>query len=132
MTERFSPEYKAFILSDDASVLQKGHEWNLGDWFVHRETESIGLLAIKPDDKILFVKKEAISWLPTLTDLLDMIEEAGWHWERHGPALLAARCLGYHEDTDEYEYETIREDIQGEDTILAAAKLAVRVLEGKE
>jgi len=70
-------------------------------------------------------------WLPSLHDLLRIIEGAGWHWEKHGPALVAARCLGYHEDTDEHEYQTIREDID-DDLMLAAAKLAARAVEATD
>lgn len=124
MTDRFSNDYIKFILSDE--VLQRGHVWGNGDWFVHRETKQIGLLAMDPDDEIMFVKEEAIDWLPTLSDLLGMIEGAGCKYR-----LGSSGGGGYIAVAVKDEPKTPIYSARAEDEQLAAAKLAVRAVEEK-
>lgn len=162
MTERFSPEYIAFILSDEAKVLQRQWEPSIGDIFIIRDgdgarflvvdsyepkhphkrwaIESVYLSVYGPDDGDLLVHKERVSsatvWLPTLTDSLDMIEEAGWRISR-GSQYLVQEKMWYWLRAGRIGHATIEigpNTVEsGERSwILAAAKLAVRVLEGKE
>lgn len=148
MTDRFSPEYIKFILSDEASVLQERWKVNIGNWFCTSDGASLWLVTAvfregieafntsrsfswpyQPDE---FGKDELaeVQWLPSLTDLLDMIEEAGYWW---------STSLDY--DGDDRWYTISAGSIEAggyiendhEDRMAAAATLAVRVLEeGKE
>lgn len=160
-TDQFSQEYIAFILSDEAKGLQgKWQELGVGsgqavigtnvsNWYalglVHRHMT----LSTEGDVLSGWAVSEVLSgylhwhcnkekriwenwaWLPALWDPLQIIERAGYHWERQGTALLACREVGYHADTDEIEWEVLREDIHG-DLMLAAAKLAVRAITNRE
>ena len=145
MTERFSPEYKAFILSDEAKVLQgqwKKRGVQIGDWVDARgfgqdavgviyasgglsdDHWAVGLPELstgRPDIHIHWLR-----WLPTLTDSLDMIEEAGWEWARSPGIWHAWKPTPVQGTAETWVSVNDTEDI------LAAAKLAVRVLKVKE
>ena len=156
MTERFSPEYIAFILSDEAKGLQKQWEPAVCDWCLAGNTvaaEGLGYVArwqvaddngshrttwvvvVTPDSGIGYIGggsqeliRQGFVWLPTLTDSLDMIEEAGFWW---------STGLDYDYDGDDRWYNISAGSIEAggrmenddEDRMLVAAKLAVRVLE---
>ena len=138
MTERFSPAYIAFILSDEAKVLQ-GHLPREGEgvWFIQRWLVEVGpsdwsephVLGEDDTSYILdYEDYEDLEYvvLPTLTDLLGMIEEAGW---RVG---LDDTDVGY--SFCSYKVSKSVGPIvfsQEGERLLAAAKLAVRVLEGR-
>ena len=146
MTERFSPEYIAFILSDEAKVLQG--QWKepvIGDWALVFPKSTLGgvtglvvrmgvgqwrhtTLRFGDGCEGDFNHRVQLCWLPTLTDSLDMIEEAGYWWS-----------TGLDYDGDDKWYTISAGSIEDEgyiendhkDRMLAAAKLAVRVLEEK-
>lgn len=139
---RFSPEYIKFIFSDEASVLQEQWKPRLGDWVLWGQ--HLGLVTFVPSGTFVPVtgtkylrvkfpnqratskKSEDLSWLPTLSDLLDMIEEAGWDWMRS----VSGEWSAWDDRTNIPKLHNVYE--RG-DRLLAAAKLAVRVLEeGKE
>jgi hypothetical protein len=115
MTDQFSPEYIAYILSDEAKGLQR--LWNVqpGDWYV-RPTESVPELVT---GMILSWDFTACIWLPTLWQLLQIIERAGWGWIRD----KQGRWTGYRP-----KHVAIR--VSGSEDMLAAAKLAVRAIGG--
>ena len=139
MTERFSPEYIKFILSDEAKVLQEGHEIAVGEYrvltahfkddrpWIVTSGSGIGLTVqgVCADGSTLgcLYAQERSRWLPTLTDLLGMIKGK------------TSDDIGIHYDPPLDEWYAIKGgDIIAveKDKELAAAKLAVRVLEGKE
>ena len=142
MTERFSPEYIAFILSDEASVLQQ--QWKKrgvrkGDWAWDAGTETGKVRLVTSIDththsgSLDFVLDGVakrwtaeVDWLPTLTDLLGMIEEADWEWSRNPEAWHAWKPTPVRGTAEKWA------SIKDTEDILAAATLAVRVLEGKE
>ena len=141
MTERFSPEYKAFILSDEAKVLQEELRFERGARVIITSTEPINELGILIERefggdqwRIFIPRVGRIAWwvtssllrFPSLTDLLGMIEERveGWSMSHSKDY---PKGFAYQYST---EYGVI--EINGSDNLLlAAAKLAVRVLEGK-
>ena len=69
MTEQFSPECIEYLLSDD--VLQRLWVPGAGDWAWNREISAMHLLRDE------FDKCETDVWLPTLYQLLQVIEGAG-------------------------------------------------------
>ena len=69
---------------------------------------------------------ENLKWLPSLSDLLGMIEETGWEWQRRSNHQWKVYKKGEPLNCMILDAELVGGDI------LAAAKLAVRVLEGKD
>jgi hypothetical protein len=182
MTDQFTPEYKAFVCSDEAKGLQKEWEPKVGDWCwnlshgqkqVDAEYYQLNKLYLVTDydlgnrddeyeenwgsqwvlhapteqgptwiDKTITDQREITDnfvWLPTLWQLLQIIEGAGWEWHRTAAdlemnannqivvkefALLAMRTGA--------DGTVMREVETGGDTMLAAARLAVRAIGGEK
>ena len=144
MTElQFTPGYIAYILSDEAKVLQAGHELKCWDFFVWDGVIYVvtgvgcdGIYAAKADGRgkasWLNVEEDLSGrelWLPTLFQLIGVIEGAGWWW-RIRVALRGDK---------KYEMAAAKPGVSGfrvrhtieSDLLLAAAQLAVRAVEGK-
>ena len=158
MTERFSPEYIKFIL--EASVLQG--QWKEpagGDWCVidvgyqalviEKWYENGRLVLGTVEDWGDHKRNDSqyadeVVWLPTLSDLLDMIiqgvRETEWgDWPKRPAEIILGFDWGSQEwyaDVMGGHANALLEGQHGEeffDAELAAATLAVRVLEeGKE
>ena len=137
MTEQFSQEYIEFMQSDEAKVLQAGHELKCWDFFVWEGEIYVvtglgcdGIYAAKADGRgkaSWLNAEEDLSgrelWLPILSQLIGVIEGAGWEWRR-----FAGLFLGWpHKPPIE---EPVGFD--DKDIMLAAAQLAVRAIGGKE
>lgn len=135
-------EYIELVQSDEAQCLQDGHEIELGEWRVlaegygddrpwfvaeHRGDCNVWGRHAEGSPAGCFYTKERSRWLPGLHQLLQIIEGAGYrvgfstmyegarrvYW-------LSAKCA-----------ESYIDEIES-DLMLAAAKLAVAALEGKE
>ena len=128
MDEQFSQAYKDFMLSDEAKGLQPPNEWSPGDYVywdgdVHLVVatdpgvDSIDLIRLyragNPSWRIRWERRHKWTRLPTLWQLLRIIEGAGWAPE----LILYQLSRGKYESMD--------------DLMLAAAKLAARAGEGK-
>lgn len=132
VTDQFSQEYIDYILSDEAKALQERDGWQLGDWCYDQVTTQV-LLVSHSDGKMY----ASDIWLPTLWDLVRIIEGAGWDWTvmsgwtsndegfyqlQSGKATEACAHT-----RDSYDWHTVESGEQS-DVMLAAAKLAVRAL----
>ena len=151
MSEQFSQEYIDFILSDEAKGLQRV-DLSPGDWvwtghelgivlrpWVGFETGPLAHLTVlrlaKSGWSEESFSRTNLTKLPTLWELLQIIEGAGWDWaaERSTFTLLKTgeprvrrfMTIANYED-DEYH----RAD--DDELMLAAAKLAVRAIGEKD
>ena len=114
-------------------ALQEEWKPRAGDWYSEKWYEEEQLIGTNRHLTHLIANgvNAWAKWLPTLTDLLGMIEEAGWAWEKRLDGTVEAhREIGYHEEYDQYEYESTG-NIYGGGIMRTFAKLAVRVLEGR-
>jgi len=158
MPERFTPEYIDFITESkpiQAHWQKRGvQEWDyiynsyqglhgpgVGVVIGFFEYASIRQPVIRYLDKRTRTTQldDYIFWLPTLSDLLDMLEQAGWSWNAHhipgdesvptrGYALEAMRITDFWaSDYDAQEHSDTESSRE-----LAAARLLERVLAGKE
>jgi len=124
MTEQqFTPEYIEFMRGDEAKVLQQVWKPRWGD-FVHGG----GMVHVRYKDDLEGTHYATESgglaylgyfcWLPTLYDLLRIIEEVEWEWRK-----TAEHLIGYPR-----AHPSKVEFCDDKDLMLAAAKLAVRAL----
>jgi len=156
MTERFSPEYIKFVTESEAiQALWRKRDVRPGDYISLPTTGSIWLITrlvadgwkamcviadIAGEEHLLLADKRVyVRWLPTLSDLLDMLEEAGWSWNAHhipgdegvptwGYTVGAIRITDFWaSDWDAVENSEVESDKE-----LAAARLLARVLEGND
>lgn len=123
MTDQFSPEYKAYLLSDEAKGLQHFWQRKEGDRFAMGK-DYVGLVTHPWKGQ-----HDEATWLPTLWDLTQIIEWAGYSWTmghycEDGPAWYVANAVVSGE-----ELGPLLEAEEWEDVMLAAAKLAVRTIE---
>lgn len=151
MPDQFSSEYVDYILSDEAKALQEKWEPRIRDVFIIRDGGGaqflvVGTLAPEhpfkhwlvdyvylspygPDSGELVTADARISdrtvWLPTLHDLLRIIEGAGWEWSRNPGIWQAWRPTPVRGTADKWA------TIKNTEDLLSAAKLAVRALEVK-
>jgi len=146
MTEQmFSQEYIAYILSDEAKALQGQRPalsfgdrvWILGDasvgivkqvWTSSSRSIRASYDVMAPDlggPTIFEGLREDFAWLPTLFQLIGVIEGAGWEWSRNPGIWQAWKPTAVHGTAS--EWTTIRDT----EDMLAAAQLAVRSMEGK-
>ena len=141
MTEQqFTPEYIEFILSDEAKGLQGLWEPAVGDWCWHNEhklsliygtdlpaSSETDIASISEEGRLHYIYLRPylgdVTWLPTLFQLLCIIEGAGWEWER----LRDGKWRLFRKD---WLVATLACD-DVDDDVLAAAKLAVKAVEGK-
>ena len=141
MDEQFSQAYKDFMRSDEAQVLQKHLDIHFGTAI---------LAPVMGHDVIVFVTevehdpsaacdfyaifegsgtpnaflREDVTVLPSLSQLLGVIEGAGWEWRK-----FAGLVYGWPIDPNakiNAEYPVSFDD---KDLMLAAAKLAARAVE---
>ena len=138
MTEQFSQEYIAFMQSDEAKALQALWEPKQWDVVWDEETESIGTL-LSVSGPIVFVNfrdtdggwlrnvNKEVVWLPMLFQLLGVIEGAGVHLQ-----IIAPRRDYPGDDTWVVAGDRVGQSSFDKDLMLAAAKLAVKVVEGVE
>jgi len=121
--EQFSPEYIRFLQSDEAKALQGLWKPRIGDWaygsgVVHLryKIDRDGSYFATESGESTFLGQ--LHWLPTLQQLLQIIERAGWDWSRLDDGTWRIHKPGYgtHEEWHLPD-------------MLAAAKLAVRALE---
>ena len=138
MPDQFSSEYIDYMFSDGAEVLQGKWSPKIGDCFVatevFEEVYSDGLLEVEPGMVELLhgswslydqTPQEVGRWLPTLWDLLRIIEGAGWEWS-HNPGIWQAWKPTPVRGTAE-KWASIKDT----EDMLSAAKLAVKALGGK-
>ena len=142
MDEQFSQAYKDFILSDEAKGLQPPNEWSPGDYVywdgdVHLVVatdpgvDSIDLIRLyragNPSWRIRWERRHKWTRLPTLWQLLRIIEGAGWEWRK-----FAGLVYGWPIDPNakiNAEYPVSFDD---KDLMLAAAKVAARAVEAQD
>ena len=139
MTEQqFTPEYRAYMQSDEAKRLQDAHLVELGEWRVLMPVFGMDhpWFVTKGDEYGLSVEgtradghkvaclyaRERSRWLPTLFQLIGVIEGAGFRWYHRTNGTWGIHREG---DADRWEMN----DKQGD--MFAAAKLAVKAVEGK-
>ena len=140
MTEQFTPEYIAYILK--AKALQALWMPAVGDAFLVHATGATEVildwdardtgvwtiqLGIGAGSTKHFWTRGTICgpgavWLPTLFQLIRVIEGAGFHWYRR-----TNETWGIHREGDADRWEV---NAYGDD-LLAAAQLAVRAVEEK-
>jgi len=120
MDEQFSQEYIAFM--QKAEGLQALWVPEVGDRCVDTRWSMVPDLVRSRLD-VASVQQEGIVWLPSLFQLIRVIEGAGWEWRR-----LAGQFMGWPRNS------TIQEPIgfDDKDLMLGFAQLAVRAVEGKE
>jgi len=116
MDEQFSQEYIAFMLSDEAKVLREkwepkeGDRFAMGDSYIGLVSHSWGRICT------------GTVWLPSLFQLIRIIEGAGWEWRRFGGLFLG------------WPHKPPTQEPIGfddKDIMLAAAQLAARAVGGK-
>ena len=116
MDEQFSREYIAFMLSDEAKVLREkwepkeGDRFAMGDSYIGLVSHSWGRICT------------GTAWLPSLFQLIRIIESAGYTWER-----LTEEWRLYRNHRLVFSLGTTY--TIGD--MLAAAQLAARAVEGK-
>ena len=136
--EQFSQKYIDYIRG--VKVLQDPHPVGVGEWrvFTTSYKDDRPWIVTKGEEFGLIVEgmyadgsqvsclyaRERSRWLPTLWQLVQIIEGAGYHWSRwFDGSMSMLRC-----DADGEEYDTVG-PTQETDTMLAAAKLAAKALE---
>lgn len=136
---RFSQQYIDFVSRPEFQALL---DWQpkVGDWFLSLDSGCPRVVGNQNEVQWLPSTNlaEWTRWLPTLSDLLSMLEEAGWSWNAHhipgdegtptrGYTLGAIRITDFWaSDYDAYEDSRVEKDKE-----LAAARLFERVV-GKE
>jgi len=136
MDEQFTPEYVKFILSNEAKVFQekKLRDWpGAGSWVWLNGKARLVRGLDKQRARILigaaWYAIEDIKWLPSLRDLLRIIEGAEWRWKvQRSKRRDLVRYVVSASRGDFADFEFI-EEIES-DTMLAAAKVAARAVEG--
>jgi hypothetical protein len=125
MTDQFSPEYIEFVRK--AKCLQDEWRPKAGDTVLAQPWEITGLeWWSAPAQQVGELEEDGeLFWLPTLWDLLQIIEGAGCTWERDEEEWT---LWGPGDNTYASAAEWLDEN--DNDDMLAAAKLAVRALEG--
>ena len=152
MTERFSPEYIDFVTKCEPiqALWRKRGVW-VGDWIwravVYEDVRMIvkiekpniqDIAAYLDNGRRLYrrhlKKPELIAWLPTLSDLLDLIIQANKECDER--ADLTELAYVYDDNSwgvaDWCDGVVIRDGGWNDDSELAAARLLERVLAGKE
>ena len=173
MTEQqFTPEYIAYMQSDEAKALQALWVPAVCDWCVATDkvaAQGLGYVArwqvpddsgshrttwvvvVTPDSGTGYISggsqariRENFVWLPTLFQLIRVIEGAGYVWERRvasstigdkcspsgGLMLVPKRWAWFAFRAEEIKLPLKAEEEDGQ-TLLAAAQLAVRAVEEK-
>ena len=139
MTEQFSQEYIAYILSDEAKVLQKLWVPAAGDWILltHRGEQEVNCLGTMDDRKDWAewareaLKYRDMTWLPTLFQLIGVIE-GRWPRVEMGSYLLDGVRHHWMRGLEMPPKTSVGRPIVREtDIMLAAAQLAVRAVEGE-
>ena len=137
MAEQFSDEYRAYMQSDKAAALQNGHQWDIGDWIYWyspadldkwRTEKEIVCLTID-DVQDMEVIDGNYWWLPTLFQLIRMIEGSGYF--DGSEAARTFEIIGPSWDFPDW-YIGDQEGIvyyTDKDLMLAAAQMAVRAIE---
>ena len=133
MTNQFTPEYIQYILSDEAKGLQELlSRSGEGVWFIECcQDDLVSGEWSKPhvldEDNPTYIlhyedyEDMEFVIVPTLFDLISIIEGAGWRWQRDMDGKwLIVKGAEYH-----------RADGWKDGDMLAAAKLAERAVEGK-
>ena len=130
--QQFTPEYIAFMQSDEAKALQDDCEIVIGSHIVADDggvavvtdvhcilPEPAEFVAVHMQNGMAFGGcVDDVTWLPTLFQLIRVIEEAGWGWQRTiDGRWLIKTCSDYY---------TV--SAKGDD-VFAAAQLAVRAVE---
>ena len=147
MDEQFSQAYKDFMLSDEAKGLQKHLDIRFGTAI---------LAPVMGHDVIVFVTevehdpsaacdfyaifegsgtpnaflREDVTVLPSLRDLLRIIEGAGWDWKAERYHTRVSSQARYWVYAQNHALELYEDEICI-DVMLAAAKVAARAVEGK-
>ena len=152
MTE-FTPEYRAFIFSDEAQCLQKHIDIQLGTVVYSEHIDRMAAVSEVLEDpdntnadfyatfekysQQSGLRRDEVIVLPTLRQLLGVIEGAGWRWEaemlteRRGPGgRYTEYRIGAEHEEDKDSLLCLDNWEEG-DLMLAAAKLAARAVEGK-
>ena len=139
MTEQFSQEYKAFMQSDEAKGLQALWVPAAGDWVLltHRGEGVPNCLGTMDDRKDWVdwareaLKYRDVTWLPTLFQLIRVIEGAGYDWKLQGSMRRkGTRVYSMSAEQDGPDILDYLSEID-KDLVLAAAQLAVRAVEEK-
>ena len=145
--QQFTPEYIAFMQSDEARALQRLWEPAVGDVFlVHATGATEVILGWDARDTGVWTIQLGIGagstkhfwtrgticgpgavWLPTLWQLLRIIEGAEGVWELQANVMWPGRP-----DGERYRASVCDRKLSyGTDLLLATAKLAVKAVEGK-
>jgi len=134
MDEQFSPEYIAFMRG--AGALQALWVPGAGDRYTFLGADKAYLLDYPLDPRLGGVDDD-VRWLPSLFQLLRIIEKAGWRWgaemltERKGPGgRYTEYRIGAEREEDKDSLLCLDNWEEG-DLMLAAAKLAARAVEDK-
>lgn len=124
MTDQFSQEYISFILSDEAKALQEKPERGQWVWCRHLGVVTlvtgVGCDGSQTTEGYLYDAETTL--LPTLHDLLRVIEGVGWKWSRKPSRWDAWIPTVVPLTAKEWAM------IENTEDMLAAAKLAVRAL----
>ena len=154
MDEQFSQAYKDFMRSDEAKGLQALWVPGVGDFIWCGEQGFYGLWIIVPrsednspfglagldhsgffgvfsdlDELRPFVRGIGV-WLPSLSQLLGIIEGAGWDWKAERYHTRVSSQARYWVYAQNHALELYEDEICT-DVMLAAAKVAARAVEGK-
>ena len=145
MDEQFTPEYVKFILSNEAQCLQKHIDIQLGTVVYSEHIDRMAAVSEVLEDpdntnadfyatfekysQQSGLRRDEVIVLPSLRDLLRIIEGAEWRWKvQRSKRRDLVRYVVSASRGDFADFEFI-EEIES-DTMLAAAKVAARAVEG--
>jgi len=130
MDEQFSQEYIAFM--QKAKALQALWVPGAGDWYLYLDTTrsmSPELVTGMTHAVVRDLKSRAkVRWLPSLCQLIRIIEGAGWDWKAERYHTRVSSQARYWVYAQNHALELYEDEISI-DLMLATAKVAARVLE---